>query len=598
MSRIVVEMTGDEAKLHQAMMAAVADHAKLEQGVDKVAAKSKKLAREEAAVAREAKRIYEETRTPQEQYNARMARLNELVKRGGIDQNTFARASRKAGDELRRTGQKGQTAFGQKALGMVRSFAGALGISAGLAGAVQIVRKEYEALLAVQDKARESSLNLAGAQNAALRNLGADTAAERDAFIADVERVSKEAGVSQKFVYNLASSALSARGELSVADAMDAVKQAALYAPDSAEAGEALAGAALDIGKATGATPQQALGFAMEVGKMARPTATGKIVENVAPAIGGAMQSGASPQSAAALWAALTGGMVDPQGRKAKTATLQVSAQLAEFLPEEDRYTIENGEKKLARKGTGLKTMEDRIAFLQRNADARLEFLTKANFEQIARPSVEQVLSGMGATAQAYKQFYGRLPRLEESGPIFERRLAVQKDTPLQKTRALEQELEAEREGRRTTPAMQLPAHMAIIRKELTELFPDLGVSANKSAMDEVQASGAGMRDPGSRRYWEIKRLQLGRRVEKLENPPDDEFGWGWFFRDPDNLPRRDPTPLEQERAGSGRQMLAKLDQLIQAIEKNSKSTDSNTDETRQAKPKSSPTLAPPNQNN
>lgn len=160
MTKIVVEMTGEEAKLHQAMMAAVADHSKLEQSVDKVAMKSKKLAREEAAVAREAKRIYEETRTPQEQYNARMARLNKLLHAGRIGHETARRAARNYSDQLRRAGKHGQAAFGSQAVQALSLFAAKLlAVAGGGAAVIQMFRKMREMKEQAAAESRSSAMS-------------------------------------------------------------------------------------------------------------------------------------------------------------------------------------------------------------------------------------------------------------------------------------------------------------------------------------------------------------------------------------------------------------------------------------------------------
>lgn len=56
--------------------------------------------REWQKVQDEGRRIFEQTRNPIERYNARLDRLNELLAEGAIDQTTFNRAARKAGEEL------------------------------------------------------------------------------------------------------------------------------------------------------------------------------------------------------------------------------------------------------------------------------------------------------------------------------------------------------------------------------------------------------------------------------------------------------------------------------------------------------------------
>lgn len=54
----------------------------------------------------EGKAVFEATRTPLERYNAELDRLGELLRAGAIDQETFARGSKQAGDELKRLAEK------------------------------------------------------------------------------------------------------------------------------------------------------------------------------------------------------------------------------------------------------------------------------------------------------------------------------------------------------------------------------------------------------------------------------------------------------------------------------------------------------------
>lgn len=55
---------------------------------------------QQAKLGREIEQIWEETRTPLERFNQRMERLNQLLRQGAIDWETYERAVKKAQDEL------------------------------------------------------------------------------------------------------------------------------------------------------------------------------------------------------------------------------------------------------------------------------------------------------------------------------------------------------------------------------------------------------------------------------------------------------------------------------------------------------------------
>lgn len=59
-------------------------------------------------LAEAGKRVFEETRTPAEQLNSQLARLNDLLNQGAIDWDTYSRAVFKAQEDFDEAGKKGQ----------------------------------------------------------------------------------------------------------------------------------------------------------------------------------------------------------------------------------------------------------------------------------------------------------------------------------------------------------------------------------------------------------------------------------------------------------------------------------------------------------
>lgn len=283
-------------------------------------------------------------------------------------------AARKAGDEQTKATMRGTDALrkqlaeqrqvrgqqtgGTAELGKQQGLlSGAVGQVAKLAGgylsirtAMTLVNDEIRSMIESQRRMKEASMTLAEVQVGALRNLGATSDAEREAFTEKITAMASETGVTQKDLYGRASAALSARGELSVDDAMAAVRESAMLVPESSAEGTAVAGAALDIAKISGtADAKKNIGMLMAIGQTARVTDVGLLAENVAPALTGVTARGGSVQEAGALWAALTGGMADPTGRKAGTASIQLAEQLAETLPTQDVFREETDAEQSAR---------------------------------------------------------------------------------------------------------------------------------------------------------------------------------------------------------------------------------------------------------
>ena len=185
-SSLTVEMKAKERQLVDAMKKIERLSASYEQRLTKLTGTSQKAGEAQKKFGRDAKRAFEEIRGPQERYDRKMRALNHLVERGAITQREYGLAAKQAGEKMARAGRSGRSAFGPRALSQVKQLAGALGLTAGAAGgvgvAIALVKAEFQALLEVQRRAKETSQTVGQAQIGALRNLGADTPAQRDAF--------------------------------------------------------------------------------------------------------------------------------------------------------------------------------------------------------------------------------------------------------------------------------------------------------------------------------------------------------------------------------------------------------------------------------
>jgi hypothetical protein len=281
----------------------------------------------ETAAVREAAGVIDSTRTKQERYALAIEKLNRLRRAGKIDAETHARATKAETDALDEGKAKG---FAER-MGEVAS--GVLSANMAMAAgqkAIQLLREEYERLIERQSKMASAQISLAAAQENALANL--DTTMTPKDFLNRMRTESQNLGMSEKDLTNAAANALSAKGDKTAADAVDAVVAASKFRRfGSAEEQAGLAGTALDLGKAFGMNAEESLGFLAKAQGPSRVVSAKGMAENIAPAIIGAQQFGVSGATAASMAAALTSSSVDTTGAQTKTSLISLLAQLREF---------------------------------------------------------------------------------------------------------------------------------------------------------------------------------------------------------------------------------------------------------------------------
>jgi len=425
-------------------------------------------------MGREAARVLREIQTPQDQYNQKVAKLKTLLDANKLSQDQYNAAVAKAKDKLDQAGKSGEQAFGAQAIGFAKQLAGALGLGAGVAGAVQLVRKEYEAMIETQRLANQLSQTAAQAQETALTNLGAQTAEDRDAFVSQVKALSAGLGVSEAEVYKRASDALSARGEQSVEAAMGAVRASFAFAPGDTAAGIAASGAALDISGITGGTAEQSLGFLQAVGQRARITDPRRLAVNMPPAIMSAVANGADIQTAGAMYAALTQGMSDITGESSRTAAIALSQQLREFQGGEGWQNL---------------SMRDRIARLQQDEKLRTAFIADTSFEKRAQTPIEQLLGG-GATGRAYQTFLRDLPNMQTAGEQFTKGAEIKAGADLQRVAQFQRATKGGLEQLATQDPKR--AMLGALREDYGNILRQAGVPKIAADLDELQSSDIG----------------------------------------------------------------------------------------------------------
>lgn len=70
-------------------------------------------------LAQEGKRVWEATRTPLEQYNLELERLNDLLQKGAISQDTYQRAAAAANEDLKSSMEKNKSGFQELEMAML-----------------------------------------------------------------------------------------------------------------------------------------------------------------------------------------------------------------------------------------------------------------------------------------------------------------------------------------------------------------------------------------------------------------------------------------------------------------------------------------------
>lgn len=564
MSQLVVEMSAEEAKLWQSMQGIIAQQAKMEGGWSKVAAQSRQAERAQNDMARSAQRVLNEIQTPQERYNSRIKELDTLLQHGKLSQDQYGLAVRRARDQMDAAGQAGLDAFGPSARSMVMSLGGSF---LSLTGVITGIKKEYQSLFEMQDRAREASITVAEAEREALINLGPKTAEERDQFLAKMEDMSQRTGVSRKDLLQRSSAALSAKGFLTDEEALEAVEVSARLLPGSAEEGKVFAASMMDVDKILSSrgrpiSAEEAGGYLMSIGETARITNPKDIAANLAPAVASAMATGADERGAGALFSAFTSSLADVTGAESKTATVKLSAMLAKFVPEKDsiekRLGADGGiEEQLIAKGTGQTTMEGRIKYLQENEEARQIFLSTADIEPGHRAHVEQLLSGEGAMSQAYEKYYEELPSMQLAAAQFRQKLDVIDASPLQQTAKFGRSVATAREGLQVSD--QGAARAGIIRKEYKDLLVDAGLGGLASEMD---ALGPELTDDSGKVFVE----GLKRRSKSLRQGTKPTVVGVGFGGAEVTSPGREPTASDLQKADV-------LDSLVMTLEESRKQT-------------------------
>jgi len=331
------------------------------------------------------------------------------------DYEKMAKANTKLEEQLRRqilaskkaatTQQKSAGALRQTAsaaVGQVRSMVAGY---ASLSGAIMLVNRGLQEQNQLNSEIAAKQNSVAGSQSGLLINSLGESDATVEKLFTRIRSINKSTGFGDEAkLTDAVSNLVSATGdiELSLNVARENAKIFKLRPDELNDA----SGAVGDIATITGDTQgKETIALVLNTQARSRLTSLSDF-SNVAQGIAGnsAFDSGEDRTraaiEAAAFQAALSRSAKDAQGRSVRTGLIGLSSQLAEFLPEKDilgEAISPEEEKKLrrqlrvqsksaaeidqavidasvVRKGTGLKTLEERINAVQNSPELQRQF--------------------------------------------------------------------------------------------------------------------------------------------------------------------------------------------------------------------------------
>lgn len=470
------EASRDHAAEAEAAKAAAAAKAE----ASRLAAESE---REHSQAVREATAIADKYATKEERVAAELKRLNTLKEKGVLSSKDYARAVEAEQKKLSETGEAADKSGGLIG-GLTDKMGGFVSGLASGAAVVALLKTEYDELIERQGRSRDANIGLAAAQSGAIDNL--DQTMTPQAFAERMRQVSKDLGMNERDLTVAASSALSAKGDKTAGEAIDAVVASAKlnrFAPDQLPA---MSGSALDLGKHLNLKPEEALGFLLGTQRTARTVSLKGVTENIAPGIIGGVNMGMQKENAAAVAASLSGTSVDPTGAQTGTTMSALFMQLREF-----------GKNKEAMGGQELDAQQV-LKRLQADPALRAQFLAGkeqggfgATFERKMQSAVEQLLT---PGTQGFKDYQNALNTQRTLNPqqMFDQTVKAKESlAPIQIA------LQDQKLGN-VANQLQLAdvkgAESAVIRERMTEIRKAMGEGALKTKLsgviDDVSTGG------------------------------------------------------------------------------------------------------------
>ena len=288
---------------------------------------------------------------------------------------------------------------------MGQAITGAIAGYATLQGAIQLVNSALQEQARLNAEAARTTMTVADAQAEVIKNLGMISTADASSFIKDIEAISKTAGMPSTAPVFSAAAAVLSGVESNQALTKGILAESLPFFKNKPEDLAPFAGAVGDLATIAGATSQQDIRSI--VGMVLSTQAQARIVsmeqfKNAAPAIaaGATVDKSGNKMEAirqsAAMFSAIGGAIKDPEGALTKTAVSEVATALSELLPERN---VLDAEGKIKRKGTGLRTMDERLRAVQASPELQRrlfetgEGMQAASFRGPITPVIRDLVS-------------------------------------------------------------------------------------------------------------------------------------------------------------------------------------------------------------
>ncbi|REJ65829.1 MAG: hypothetical protein DWQ31_16585 [Planctomycetota bacterium] len=399
-----------------------AEHKAIGDAAEASARKQTKLGQTWNATASEAKKydqlaqkIIRDNETAQERYNRKLAETKKALAGNAREQELLAKETARLKKELKESQQSSEKLFGEGTIKKIASIAtGYLSLQSALRLITQEMQKQQEFV----DKRAAAQLSVSESRNLVLRNVVSKTPAEREAILANSQRLASETGVSETAINAGLAQALSASGG-KVSASLEATKIASRFLVDRpSEIGE-FAGTLLDLSKITQTDDALTnLGLLSRVGELGRVVDPGLQARNIAPALIGFQTTGGTGREAGALYAALSNAGADVRGERTGTSLIQLGEQLRDFLSEDDTAkdlaaaqekrknaveAIAKAEERLASAKTAEAELEERLAArspAKTAAARRTREVSDAQARDRAARAIESARSGVTTSKQ------------------------------------------------------------------------------------------------------------------------------------------------------------------------------------------------------
>lgn len=456
------------------------------------------------------------------------------------------------------------------AAGQALKFVGAIsGISSAIGGIMVIanqLRREYDNLVSRQKGAADTQVGFEQALAQTVRNAGGVLNGQqvKDMAIA----LAQGASVDPAKAAQVLGSAFSARGisnKQQAEEVKSAAEMAMKFAPElSAQDTATLAGTAIDIQKRTGMTTRQAIGLIQLTGGVARTTELKGLAENVMP---GAMSmeqiGGMSMEKNAALMAALTQGIVDPEGAVSRTAGITFVRELRERLPKlkdtEERLRAIQADPKLQK------------AFLEGGRFGGKEFAAAEIGRGQAQASVEQLIRGEGTAAQSFREFQTVISDRAAAGQKFD-----------EMTREVQSVTFASRLKRQFETAVQqqqildtVGGQTSITREGLSEFLKSVGQSDLSQRVENLIFEGSTI---AGRAPTDVAIDRLRKTAGSIRNPSVvTDTGGNMGFAPNTQFAPREISEQDERTASAMESLASQLESFTKELRKNTDATRDNT---------------------